>query len=67
MMLNAGIISKAEFREWYFGETKAQAKAAIDGITEEQVANMNAMMPQEPEDTGNGGGPLPTPSGGDEE
>ena len=67
MMLNAGIISKAEFREWYFGETKAQAKAAIDGITEEQVANMNAMMPQEPEEAGNGGGPLPVPSGGDEE
>ena len=64
MMLNAGIISKAEFREWYFGETKAQAKAAIDGITEEQVANMTAMMPQV--DGGNGGGPLPTPSGGDE-
>lgn len=64
MMLNAGIISKAEFREWYFGETKAQAKAAIDGITEEQVANMTAMMPQV--DDGNGGGPLPSPSGGDE-
>ena len=70
MMLNAGIISKAEFREWYFGETKAQAKAAIDGITEEKKADMDAMMPEQPEQTedgGNGGGPLPTPSGGDEE
>ena len=67
MMLNAGIISKAEFREWYFGETKAQAKAAIDGITEEKKADMDAMMPQQSqEDTGNGGGPLPEPSGGDE-
>ena len=67
MMLNAGIISKAEFREWYFGETKAQAKAAIDGITEEKKADMDAMMPQQSqEDAGNGGGPLPEPSGGDE-
>ena len=66
MMLNAGIISKAEFREWYFGETKAQAKAAIDSITEEQVANMSAMMPPQPNE-GNGGGPLPEPAGGDEE
>ena len=67
MMLNAGIISKAEFREWYFGETKAQAQSAIDAITEEQVDNMNALMPpKEPIDTGNGGGPLPLPTGGDE-
>lgn len=67
MMLNAGIISKAEFREWYFGETKAQAQSAIDAITEEQVDNMNALMPpKEPIDTGNGGGPLPLPIGGDE-
>lgn len=64
MMLNAGIISKAEFREWYFGETKAQAKAAIDSITEEQAAGMAAMMPSP--DEGNGGGPLPEPPDGDE-
>ena len=66
MMLNAGIISKAEFREWYFGETKAQAKAAIESIMQENADSMNAMMIKSPktpeEDTeGNGGGPLPEP------
>ena len=67
MMLNAGIISKAEFREWYFGETKAQAKAAIEGITEEKKADMDALMPEQTQEFGgNGGGPLPEPSGGDE-
>ena len=67
MMLNAGIISKAEFREWYFGETKAQAKAAIESITDEKVTDMNALMPQPQMGEGNGGGPLPEPAGGDEE
>lgn len=66
MMLNAGIIGKAEFREWYFGETKAQAKMAIESITDEKVTDMNAFMPQPQTDEGNGGGPLPEPSGGDE-
>ena len=66
MMLNAGLISKAEFREWYFGETKAQARAAIESITQENADAMQAMMPKAPEtpeeDTeGNGGGPLPEP------
>ena len=54
MMLNAGIISKAEFREWYFGETKAQAKAAIENITQENVDDMsamNSMLPQLKEPT----------------
>lgn len=44
MLFNAGIISKAELREWYFGETKAQAKAAIENITQEKVEDMSAMM-----------------------
>lgn len=65
MLLNAGIISKAEFREWYFGETKAQARAGIAGVTEEQISTMQAMnaslpqltpepldLPNEPEDRG---------------
>lgn len=67
MMLNAGIIGKAEFREWYFGETKAQAKAAIESISDEKSTEMQALMP--PMDQGNGGGPLPEQeeSGGDEE
>ena len=48
MLLNAGIISKAEFREWYFGETKAQAKAGITSVTDEQVETakaLNAALP----------------------
>ena len=61
MLLNAGIISKAEFREWYFGETKAQAKAGITSVTDEQVETAKALnaalpgpdvnpeMPDEPE------------------
>ena len=64
MMLNAGIISKAEFREWYFGETQAQAKAAIENISDEKAADMKALFPQ---DEGNGGGPLPAPAGGEDE
>lgn len=43
MMLNAGIISKAEFREWYFGETKAQARSAIENISQEKVDDMSAL------------------------
>lgn len=45
MLMNAGVISKAEFREWYFGETAAQAKAAIDSITQEGVENAAAFNP----------------------
>ena len=65
MLLNAGIISKAEFREWYFGETKAQARAGIQGVTDEQTATMMAVnaaampgigleaeMPEEPGQSG---------------
>lgn len=49
MLLNSGVISKAEFREWYFGETKAQAQAAIESITQENVDDMNAMNPLLPQ------------------
>lgn len=52
MLLNAGIISKAEFREWYFNETKDQAAAAVDAIAEEeakqQMAGINQLLPQVP-------------------
>lgn len=54
LLLNAGLMSKAEFREWYFGETKAQAKAAIDAVVQESVdadAAMNALLPQLKEPT----------------
>ena len=46
MLLNAGLISKAEFREWYFGETTTQAQAAIEAITSEATAGMDQLLPQ---------------------
>ena len=52
MLLNAGLISKAEFREWYFNETKDQAQAAVDAIAEEdmkvQMAGINQLLPTVP-------------------
>ncbi len=46
-LMSQGIISKAEMRQWYTGETEPQAKAAIkaiqDGVLEQ---NMEAMMQQ---------------------
>lgn len=51
-LLNTGIISKAEFREWYFNETKEQAAAAIEAIATEQaaeqMAGINQLLPQVP-------------------
>ena len=65
MMLNAGLIGKVEFREWFFGETKAQARAAIEAIAEEKVSDMEALMQSQAAYGGNGNGPLP--GAGDEE
>lgn len=52
MLLNAGLIGKAEFREWYFGETPEQAKAAVESITQEnvdqQMAGMSSLLPTLP-------------------
>ena len=66
MLLNAGLISKAEFREWYFGETKDQAQAAIDAISEEeakaQMAGMAQLLPTAP-----GGGQNPPEAEEEEE
>ena len=46
-MMSHGILSKAEVRQWYTGETEAQAQAAIkaiqDGVMEQ---NLEAMMQQ---------------------
>lgn len=46
-LLSQGILGKAEVRQWYTGETEAQAKAAIkaiqDGVLEQ---NMEAMIQQ---------------------
>lgn len=44
MLLNAGIISKAEFRQWYLGETQAQAKAAIEAIGQESADAMRVQQ-----------------------
>lgn len=44
-LVSSGIISKSEFREWYFGETKAQAQAAITALQEEQASSMEALLP----------------------
>lgn len=42
-----GLMSKAEFREWYFSETKDQATAAIQAIQEEQLgmAALESLLP----------------------
>lgn len=54
MLLNSGLISKAEFREWYFGETKEQAVAAVEAIAEEQaaeqMAGINSLLPRVPDE-----------------
>ncbi len=56
MLMNAGVMSKTEFREWYFGETHAQAKAAIAALQQEQFDGYGMMLPTmnqgEPERTG---------------
>ena len=61
MLLNAGIMSKAEFREWYFGETAAQAQAAIEAVAQEKadsLMEMQEMMPslKDGSSQGDGGG-----------
>lgn len=52
LLLNNGIMSKAEFRQWYFGETLDQAQKAIDAVTQEKIteqqAGMQALMPTVP-------------------
>ncbi len=35
LLVNSGIISKAELRQWYLGETEAQALAALQAIRQE--------------------------------
>ena len=34
MLMNSGIMGRVEFRMWYFGETRAQAEAAIEAAAE---------------------------------
>ena len=57
MQLNAGIISKVEYRMWYYGETKAQAQAAIEEVRQEQAESMMSMLP----DIGQANSPPPAP------
>lgn len=47
-LMSAGVVSKQEFRQWYFGETEAQAAAAIEKLQQEQQASMSALLPQLP-------------------
>lgn len=59
MLYNAGIVGKAEVREFYFGETPAQAQAALQQIREEKLADdmaRAAILPELPPDTVNGPG-----------
>lgn len=50
MLYNSGMIGKAEMREWYFGETPAQAKAAVEAIADEtrdiQAATAENLLPK---------------------
>lgn len=39
-LANAGVLSRAELRSWYLGETEAQAQAAIAQIDQERVEQM---------------------------
>lgn len=56
MLVNAGMMGKVEFRMWYFGETRAQAQAAIEAITREKTDALEAMNPMLPglNDSGEG-------------
>lgn len=45
LLLNAGIMSKSEFREWFFGETPSQAKQAISSISAENMMGFEDMLP----------------------
>lgn len=47
-LMSAGVFSKQELRQWYFGETEAQAAAAIEKLQQEQQASMSAMLPRLP-------------------
>ena len=60
MLLNAELMSKVEFRMWYFNETKSQAVAAVKAIAdekaEEQMAGLEKLLPKVP---GGPNGPVP--------
>lgn len=43
-LLNAGMMGKVEFRQWYFGETKEQAETALAAIIQEKIKEQSASM-----------------------
>lgn len=46
-LMQSGLMSKLELRQWYFGETERQAKEALDKIGQENTESMeNDMMNQ---------------------
>lgn len=45
-LLNLGVMGTSEFRQWYFGETPAQAQAAVQAIRKEQLTGMEELLPQ---------------------
>ena len=52
-LLNSGIISKAEFRQWYFGETEEQAITAVQAVENEkaeaQKLSIAKLLPKAPQ------------------
>ena len=62
-LANLGVLSRAELRSWYLGETDAQANAAIAQIDEEQ---MQRMMQQSMIEGSLGGGMMGPPEGAGE-
>lgn len=42
---SAGLLSDTELRQWYFGETEAQAAAAMEKLRAEQLSKAAAMIP----------------------
>jgi A118 family predicted phage portal protein len=45
-LVSSGLMSKIEFRQRHFGETKAQAKSALAEIQNEQMESMQSLIPQ---------------------
>ena len=57
LLLDKNIVSRSEFREWYFGETQAQAKAAIEAVQQEitdSMGDLQSLLPKVKDD-GTGG------------
>lgn len=44
-LMNAGVISPEEIRAWYFGETLAQAKKAIEELRASQIEAISNQLP----------------------